>query len=117
MPIDYSEYPPEWKEISAFIRFKRAQNKCETCGAENGKAHPITGSKVVLTVAHIIADIQDIRYNRHSYDPLDINNNLVAECQRCHLTRDAWLHAHRRKYGQPNKNQFDLFERTKSGHG
>lgn len=110
MPIDYSKYPPEWRSVSAYIRTHRAQNRCETCGAQNHKPHPETGSRVVLTVAHIHPDIMDIRHNLNRYDPRDVNNNLVAECQRCHLTRDAQLHAHRRKYGRPNDNQRTLFD-------
>ena len=35
MPLDYSEYPDKWKEISEYIRFERAGNKCETCGVPN----------------------------------------------------------------------------------
>jgi hypothetical protein len=36
MPVDYSRYPKNWKEISRRIRFERAANKCEWCGVENG---------------------------------------------------------------------------------
>lgn len=100
MPIDYSKYPDNWKKISEYIRFIRANNHCETCGAENHRPHPVTGSMVVLTVAHIRHDIDDARYNRHYYDPEDEENNLVAECQSCHLWRDRHLHVHRRKYGR-----------------
>ena len=112
MPIDYSEYPEDWKEISEYIRFTRAGNKCETCGAENYKPHPVTGSKVVLTVAHIRHEKSDVRYNKEKYDPEDKENNLVAECQRCHLYRDKDLHARNRKYGRDHagKHQRNLFE-------
>lgn len=37
MPIDYSKYPDNWKDISARIRFERAQGKCEQCGAPHGE--------------------------------------------------------------------------------
>lgn len=110
MPIDYSEYPSEWYDISADIRFRRARNRCETCGAENGRPHPITGSRVVLTVAHINPDKHDVRYNKERYDPGDRENNLVAECQRCHLGRDREMHAAHRRYGKPNPAQTDLFD-------
>lgn len=100
MPIDYSEYPPNWHEISEYIRFVRAENKCETCGAVNGEPHPETGSIVVLTVAHIKHDKGDCRYYWLIYIPGDPTNNLVAECQRCHLWRDRKLHARNRKYGR-----------------
>lgn len=116
MPIDYSEYPENWKEISEYIRFDRAGNHCETCGAENYKPHPETGSKVILTVAHIRPDKMDVKYNPDHYNPNDKENNLVAECQRCHLSRDAMWHAHNRKYGRNHnrKEQLQIWETTKS---
>lgn len=86
--MDYSKYPPNWKELSRWIRFHRASNRCEgspaypDCNAANGRPHPITGSTVVLTVAHLDHDTT--------------NNdlaNLRAMCQRCHLTHDAKYHA------------------------
>lgn len=107
MPIDYKEYPDNWKDISLFIRNERAKNRCETCGAQNGEPHPKTGSIVVLTVAHIRHDKQDVRFNPERYDPDDDENNLVAECQACHLWRDRHLHAANRKYGK-RKNQIEV---------
>lgn len=108
MPIDYSEYPENWPEISEYIRFVRAENTCETCGAENGKPHPETGSIVVLTVAHIRHEKNDCRFYWFTYIPGDPTNNLVAECQRCHLTRDAKLHARNRKYGRHHNRKEQL---------
>ena len=115
MPIDYSEYPDDWKEISRFIRFVRANNRCETCGAENGKPHPVTGSEVVLTVAHIRHDKTDNRYNPDKYDPDDKNNNLVAECQKCHLGRDINIHVQNRKYGRNHRGKHQLNLSLKNG--
>ena len=65
MPIDYKKYHPNWNKISHFIRFVRANNKCEFCGANNYMPHPITDSKVVLTVAHLDHDI-----NNNDFDNL-----------------------------------------------
>jgi 5-methylcytosine-specific restriction endonuclease McrA len=89
MPINYREYHPKWSLISRLIRFRRAENRCEWCGAENYQPHPITGSKVVLTVAHIDRDKNNNRFS-----------NLAALCQRCHLLHDRWQHAENRKYGR-----------------
>ena len=79
MPCNYLEYPPKWKsEIRPRI-LKRAGNKCEFCGAENYKPHPVTTSKVILTVMHL------------DHDPgnWDINDSrLRAACQKCHLNFD-----------------------------
>lgn len=108
MPIDYSEYPDNWHDISAYIRYIRAGNCCETCYAVNGHPHPQTNSTVVLTVAHIRHDKSDVRFNPFHYDPQDEENNLVAECQRCHLWRDRKLHARNRKYGRDHNRKEQL---------
>lgn len=34
--FDKKLYPPYWKQFSEYIRFERAKNKCERCGAANG---------------------------------------------------------------------------------
>lgn len=88
MPFDRKRYPANWEEIRAQI-LERAGNRCEgtpqypDCRAENYKPHPVTGSKVVLTIAHYLNE-----------DPQDVRpENLRALCQRCHLTYDAQLHA------------------------
>ena len=80
-PENKARYPKNWKQISERIRFERAENKCEACGAENYKPHPITGSKVILTVAHL----------DHQPENCD-GDNLKAMCQRCHLRYDQHHH-------------------------
>ena len=70
-------YGKHWKPLSLEIRGGRAHWQCEWCGAQHGAAHPITGAKVVLTVAHL--------------DQIPGNNdraNRAALCQRCHLNYD-----------------------------
>lgn len=75
-------YPKNWRELSKRIRFERAKNRCEWCGAENYQPHPVTGLKVILTVAHV------------DHDPThNDEENLAALCQRCHLRHDAKEHA------------------------
>ena len=88
MPVkDWSRYPENWKEISQQIR-ERAGNCCEgspaypDCRARNHQPHPTTGSRVVLTVAHL-------DHEPGNCDP----DNLRAWCQRCHVTYDAKHHA------------------------
>jgi len=87
--IDYKNYPANWNAISSDIRFNRAQNRCEQCGAENYKPHPQTGSMVNLSVAHLNQDTTDNR-----------PENLKALCQRCHLNYDRSSNKKRRKYGK-----------------
>ena len=74
-----SRYPKDWKIRSRFVRFVRARGCCEWCGAEHGKPHPVTASKVVLTTAHV-----------HDHRPEAASLlNLAALCQRCHNRHDA----------------------------
>lgn len=94
MPIDYKNYPDNWKDIRNDILI-RAKNCCEgsprypNCNVPNYNPHPVTGSKVILTIAHL-----DQNRNNNNY------KNLRALCQRCHLTHDAIQHALNRKYGR-----------------
>lgn len=37
MPVDYKNYVGWFKQFSEYIRFERANNKCEQCGAPNGE--------------------------------------------------------------------------------
>ena len=100
MPIDYSTYPKDWHLRSRFVRFYRARNKCEWCGADNGIPHPITGSKVVLTVAHVF----DMTHSNASL------LNLAALCQRCHLNYDRQHHRENAwKTRRAKQNNMELF--------
>lgn len=80
-PENRARYPADWRAISLAIR-RRAGNCCEWCGAQNGRPHPVTGSRVVLTTAHL-------DHTPENCDPV----NLRALCQRCHLRYDATHHA------------------------
>lgn len=99
MPINYKDYPANWKEIRLAV-LERAGNKCEgsvtypSCCAENHQPHPVTGSKVILTVAHL------------NHDKSDNIIHMAALCQRCHLAHDYKHHAanaartrQKKKYG------------------
>lgn len=97
-------YPTDWKAISLRVR-ERAGFVCEgspqypDCRAINGEPHPVTGSRVVLTVAHLNHDESDCR-----------DENLKAWCQRCHLTYDAKHHAANAARARRAKSQQrDLF--------
>lgn len=103
MPIDLSRYPVNWREISHEIRNIRAMGRCEClgecgrghdgrCQATNCDPHPITGSIVVLTVAHLgIAKPDGTLGDKH--DKMDVRpENLKAMCQACHLSFDIEEH-------------------------
>ena len=86
MPIRPSErarYPADWPSIRLAVR-DRSLDWCEgspaypECAARNGAPHPVTGARVVLTVAHL----------DHHPEHNDLAN-LRHWCQRCHNTYDA----------------------------
>lgn len=85
-PENKARYPKDWKAISLSIRQDRAQWRCEQmdangelgrCTAMQGEPHPITGGRVVLTVAHL-------DHQPENCAP----DNLRAMCQRCHNLYD-----------------------------
>jgi len=96
-PENKDRYPADWGEISKAIK-ERAGWRCE-CEGECGRGtHPAgrcpnvhdgeaygTGSKVVLTSAHL-------DHTPENCDPA----NLRAFCQGCHLHYDAEHHAQTR---------------------
>jgi len=119
-PCDYRRYPPDWQERRTCI-LKRAGNRCERCGVENGAVgvrdkngrwhtteEIADGSlycdyfeyrliRIVLTIAHL----------DHDEDNWEVSDDrLQALCQRCHLRLDHKQHVHKavltrdRKRGQ-----------------
>ena len=94
-----ARYPRYWSALSRLIRWGRAKGRCECtgdcgldhggkCSALHGEAHPATGSRVVLTTAHL----------DHTPEHCTLTN-LKAMCQRCHLRYDA-AHHRRTRTGQ-----------------
>lgn len=104
-PENKARYPSNWREIVATVR-ERSGNRCEgspdfpDCAAVNGEPHPETGSRVVLTTAHL----------DHVPEHCDLTN-LRHWCQRCHLRYDAEHHA-RTRYATRRAGQAiaDLFQ-------
>jgi 5-methylcytosine-specific restriction endonuclease McrA len=70
-------YGKDWAALSRRLRSERAGNCCEWCGVANGQLNLFTGSRVVLTVAHLD---QNPRNNAE--------HNLAVLCQKCHLNHD-----------------------------
>jgi len=104
-PENRDRYPPDWKAISDRIRL-RADHCCEgspsypDCRARNYLPHPVTGSIVILTVAHL------------DHTPENCEDaNLRAWCQRCHLVYDAHHHNQTRiRQRHADANTPELFE-------
>ena len=112
-PIDYKDYPDNWKWLSRQV-IKDANNKCELCyapnrqwiirryntadypwvlfkGNEEVEGKPI---KVVLTVHHIDLDKKNSK-----------KQNLIALCQKCHLRLDLLHHMKNRKQKSLSKEK------------
>lgn len=109
MPINYKDYPANWKDVIRPDILRRDGYKCKFCGVPNhvvGYRLPnksfhicddfelhwcqrkgIKTFKIVLTIAHLDQDRTNNDYS-----------NLAALCQRCHNRLDAPYRAmHRRK--------------------
>jgi hypothetical protein len=96
-PENRSRYPKDWREIS--LRRKEAAGwRCECdgrcgrgthegrCPNMHGEPAYGTGSKVVLTLAHLNHVVEDMR-----------PENLMVACQGCHLHYDRDHHAETRR--------------------
>lgn len=119
MPVNWDNYPPNWKEIRARIQ-QRAGNKCEGCEVPNyawvwrddlGAWHSVgeqalreagyhkppftipakwqNGGEGVIRVIKIICTTAHLDHDTQN----NSDDNLRFWCQRCHLTYDAALHA------------------------
>jgi 5-methylcytosine-specific restriction endonuclease McrA len=103
-PENRRRYPATWKAIRAAV-LERAGNRCEgspaypDCRAANGERHPVTRSRVVLTIAHL----------DHTPENCALSN-LRAWCQRCHLTYDGRHHAETRRIRNRGFVQRSLFD-------
>jgi len=96
-PENRGRYPADWAAISHWIRFVRAEGRCECVGecgrgthegrCPNRHREPAygSGSTVVLTTAHL-------DHQPENCDPA----NLRAMCQGCHLFYDRDHHAETR---------------------
>lgn len=101
MPMDLKRYPANWRDLSREIRILRAGGRCEfaradlpPCSAVDGRPHPVTGSLVVLTVAHLWRG----PCAAHHAAGIKCDNpaHLAALCQRCHLGYDRSEHVRKR---------------------
>ncbi len=86
-PENRHRYPTDWPTISQAVK-EAANWRCECAGecgrdhhgrcvARHGQLAPITGTRVVLTTAHL-------DHTPENCDP----QNLRAMCQACHLAYD-----------------------------
>jgi len=143
MPINYKEYPDNWKtEIRPAI-LKRANNCCEECGISNHSIiirlprnqwryinsveYDMIRSKIVnslyskkgaikkLGFTEIVLTIAHMDHDKLNHD---VNlDRLKALCQKCHLKYDINHHTQNRKYGRNHKRDQTTLEFPKSSIG
>lgn len=136
MPIDYSKYPPNWKNEIRPAILKRANNCCEFCGVENyaiiirdkknntfrnicGEEYDMINSKMKnngysyrgalkkLGFTKIVLTIAHLDHDKENHE-VDLDR-LKALCQKCHLQYDIKHHTYNRLYGRNHKkNQTEL---------
>ena len=112
MPIDYSKYPKDWKEIRERILI-RAKSKCEYCGLKNhSSVYSVryyirhNGSYSYRTIwfsskrdaereclsgnikrVRVILTVSHLDHDKTNWNVKD--DRLKATCQICHLRYDA----------------------------
>lgn len=130
MPIDYSRYPGNWDELRAAV-LKRAGNRCEVCGLENGQEVWAVGvwtckgrMRKIRSVwfrdsrdaerenldgkMKIVKVVLTIAHLDHDENNMEVSiDRLRAMCQLCHLRYDAPEKARRKA-----KHQSDEIHKT-----
>jgi hypothetical protein len=116
-------YPPNWREVSRYVRFERAQGQCECtglgmcglhcthpgprrCVERHGEPAVWARGIVILTAAHLC-----------SCEPLCADpKHLRGMCNRCHILTDLPLHtkhaAETRRLAKEAQGQLFLLEDT-----
>jgi hypothetical protein len=134
MPIDYKEYPANWKTEIRPAVLLRAKNRCEECGIMNHAVvkrmkngnwrtpsaqewdmihskiryshYNMSGSLKFHGFTKIVLTIAHLDHDKLNHDvPLE---RLAALCQRCHLLHDLKHHVNNRKYGRNHKGNHQL---------
>jgi hypothetical protein len=113
MPIDYSNYPPDWKETVERIR-ERSGDKCELCGLknkstvysvpfwirDNGRykqrriwfrskddAYRECKDPTTVNKVKVVLTVAHLDHDETNHDVTD--DRLMHMCQACHLRYDA----------------------------
>lgn len=124
MPIDYKQYPPDWKTRIRPDILERDFHCCKFCGVKNNSiihrygtgrddwyywpkgmqteamdADGMKATKIILTIAHLDQDKTNNEYE-----------NLAALCQKCHLGIDLKHHmANAKETNRKKKGLQNLF--------
>jgi hypothetical protein len=116
MPIDYSKYPPNWKDEIVPSILSRARNRCEQCGLKNHSTawslcllvkddegnyvsrriwfrikrdamRECRGEFARVEAVKVVLTVAHLDHDEENHDVK--MNRLKALCQVCHLRYDA----------------------------
>ena len=133
MPIDYSKYPSDWKEIVKRIR-KRSGGKCEICGLENKStvwsvqfymkwingryswrkvwfrskedAYREARNDYDVKPVTVVLTVAHLDHDETNHNVSD--DRLMDLCQVCHLRYDA-----KEKFRRSMQKHWDIIERKR----
>lgn len=127
MPINYEEYPPNWKTEIVPRILKRADNRCENCDLVNGTTAFAVSLKIydddtgrykpktfwfeIWNAAYRVAGFNRERVTErtvrlqvchldHDHENHNVTDDrLMAMCQLCHINYDAKVKYERQQSG------------------
>lgn len=132
-PENRGRYPRDWNQISEYIRFQRAHNRCEVCGIANyavikrlkhGKYRYLSQQEWNMVHARIQHShstmAESLKYHGFTKVVLTVGHldhipensdysNLKAMCQYCHNKYDREHRLQSRKKKYIGKNQISMF--------
>lgn len=127
-------YPIDWHQLSAVVRFERAQGRCQDCQRPHGQLVPHLGDGrwwdaaaqtwrngrgrslprlAPLTCETVTRTTKVVLATAHlDHDPTNNRlRNLKALCQRCHILHDKDEHRRQRRLTYRKRRALgDLFE-------
>lgn len=114
MPYKLSDYHPLWRDVIRPDALRRANYKCQVCGAVNhNKYIVVNGQQTFIddefefnfakinnyTVKTVHLSVSHNNHNLNDNEP----SNLTVRCQRCHLKHDKEYHRVNRLTGNRKK--------------
>ena len=109
MAFHAKNYVGWWKQFSEYVRFVRAENRCE-CVGECGERHEANRCfatndwpGVCLTVAHLDHADGQCRCKKKYGFKCARPDHCKAMCQACHLRMDRFSHLQARQENLRNK--------------
>jgi len=127
-------YPPDWDQISHYIRFVRAAGRCECCGRphgrtvlclpngrwfdeqrqewRDGRGRPVPAPSLLEYAEYRRTVVRLAAAHWRDHHPANCApGNLKAVCQRCHLLHDRPHHLEQRRITYKLRRALgDLFE-------